>query len=153
MYVEPENSNLLCFVRYFHQFTKYQKSEWYFFAIDAWESEVKLKKKMPPDGRAEIKKMLNLQKVTFLISTDLPPGDTFELCFHYSHLWAPGKKSVMQIFDKLCIDEIDETEDLTYIIILLHIHSVKQTSHAERTSQTYTCKARRTGGLINFTKI
>ncbi len=41
---------------------------------------------------AELKlKMVNLQEVTFSIST-LLPGDTFELLTHISHLWTLGKK-------------------------------------------------------------
>ncbi len=52
---------------------------------------------------AELKfKMLNLQKVAFPIST-LPPGVTFELWTHYSHLWTLSQKHIIQIFDTLCI--------------------------------------------------
>ncbi len=63
----------------------YQKSEWYFFdqgSIDG-KSEVKVEKR---HLMVELKlKVLNMQKVTFSIST-LPPGGAFELLLHFSHL-------------------------------------------------------------------
>ncbi len=82
----------------------YPKSEWYFFdqgSIDE-KTEVKVEK---CHLVAELKlKMLNLQKVTFLISA-LPLGDTFQLWTHFSHLWSLGQKSIIQIFDMLRINK------------------------------------------------
>ncbi len=64
----------------------YKKSEWYFFdqgSIDG-KSEVKVEKHHLV---VELKlKVLDMQKVTFSISTP-PPGGAFELLLHFSHLW------------------------------------------------------------------
>ncbi len=49
-------------------------------------------------------KMLNMQKVTFSISTP-PPGGTFELLLHLSHLWNIAQKSIIQISDTLTINK------------------------------------------------
>ena len=74
--MKPKNTDFLRFAWYFYQATMYQKSEWYFFdqgSIDG-KSEVKVEK---CHLVAELKlKMLNMQKVTFLISTP-PPGGAF----------------------------------------------------------------------------
>ncbi len=80
----------------------HQKSEWYFFhqgSIDG-KSEVKMEK---CHLVAELKlKMLNMQKVTFSISTP-PPGGAFELLLHFSYLRNIAPKSIIQIFDTLSI--------------------------------------------------
>ena len=98
--MKPKNTNFLRFVWYFCQAMMYKKSEWYFFdrgSIDG-KSEVEVEKRHLV---VELKlKMLNRQKVTFSIST-LPPGGTFELLVHFSHLWAIAQKSIIQIFDTL----------------------------------------------------
>ncbi len=82
----------------------YQKSEWYFFnqgSIDG-KKEVKVEKRYLV---AELKlKMLDMQKVTFSIST-LPSGGAFELLLHFSYLWNIAEKSIIQIFDTLSINK------------------------------------------------
>ncbi len=46
---------------------------------------------------AELKlKTLNMQKVTFSISTP-PPGSAFKLLLHFSYLWNIAQKSIIQI--------------------------------------------------------
>ncbi len=82
----------------------YKKSERRFFdqgSIDL-KSEIKVEKRHLV---AELKlKMLNMQKVTFSIST-LPPGGTFELLLHFLHLWNIAQKRIIQIFDTLSINK------------------------------------------------
>ncbi len=74
--MKPKDTHFVCFVRYFYQATMYKKSERYFFdqgSING-KSEVKVEKY---HLLAELRlKMLNMQKVTFSISTT-PPGGTF----------------------------------------------------------------------------
>ncbi len=95
--MKPKNTNFLRFVRYFYQATMYKKSEWYFFD---WKSEVKVEKCHLVE---ELKlKLLNMQKVTFSISTP-PPGGAFELLLHFSYLWNIAEKSIIHIFDTLSI--------------------------------------------------
>ena len=66
------------------------------------ESEVKVEK---CHLVAELKlKMLNMQKVTFSISTP-PPGSTFELLVHFSYLWIIAQKSIIQIFYMLSVNK------------------------------------------------
>ena len=113
--MKPKNTNFLRFVRYFYQAMMCQKSEWNFFdqgSIDG-KSEVKMEK---CHLVAELKlKMLNVQKVTFSISTP-PPGGTFELLLHFSHLWNIAQKSIIQIFDTFSINK--------FHWILLHVYQV-----------------------------
>ena len=102
---EAQNTNFLRFVWYFYQATLYKKSEWYFF--DQWsrggKNEVKVKK---CHLVAKLKlKMLNMQKVTFSISTP-PPGGTFKLLLHFPYLWNIAKKSIIRIFDVLSIKKL-----------------------------------------------
>ncbi len=102
--MKPKNTQFLCFVRYFYQAMTYQKSEWSFFdqgSIDG-KSEVNMEK---CHLVAELKlKMLNMQKVTFSISTS-PPGGAFKLSLHFSYLWNIAQKSIIQIFDTLNINK------------------------------------------------
>ncbi len=102
--MKPKNTDFLRFVWYFYQAVMHQKSEWYFFdqgSIDG-KSEVKVDK---CHLVAELKlKMLNMQKMTFSMSTP-PPGDTFELLLHLSHLWNNAQKSFIQIFDMSSINK------------------------------------------------
>ncbi len=102
--MKPQNTVFLRSVWYFYWATMYQKSEWYFFdqgSIDG-KSTVTVEK---CNLVAELKsKMLNMQKVTFSISTP-PPGGTFELLLHLSYLWDIAQKSIIQIFDMLSINK------------------------------------------------
>ena len=102
--MKPKNSNFVRFVWYFYEATMYQKSEWYFFdqrSIDG-KREVKVGK---CNLVAELKlKVLNVQKVTFSISTPLS-GGAFELLLHFSYLWNIAQKSIIQIFDMLSINK------------------------------------------------
>ena len=95
--MKPKNSHLLCFVWYFYQFTMYQKSEWHFYnqgSIDG-KNEVKVDKcHLVTELKNE---MLNLQKVTFSISTLLPG----EVWTHFSHLWTIGRLAAMEGFWKI----------------------------------------------------
>ena len=122
----------------------YQKSERRFFdqgSIDG-KSEVKLEK---CHLVAELKlKMLNLQKVTFLISA-LPLGDTFQLWTHFSHLWTLGQKSIIQIFDMLSINKFhwNFAPCISGILnyphshrTIIHITSPGTASHVEFTSRS-----------------
>ncbi len=102
--MKPKNTHFLGFVWYFYKAMMYQKSVWYFF--DQWsidgKSEVKVEQRHLME---ELKlKMLNMQKVTFSISTP-PPGGTFELLLHFSYLWNIAQKSIIQIFDTLSINK------------------------------------------------
>ena len=130
---QKQSSFMFCLIFFSIHNVDYQKSEWYFFdqgPIDG-KSEVKVEKHHLV---AELKlKMLNLQKVTFSIST-LPPGDTFEFWTHFSHLWTIGQKSIIQIFDMLyinkfywnlaeCISGILNVFSLCFCDTLIHQHS------------------------------
>ena len=102
--MKPKNTKFLHFVWYFYEATMYQKSEWYFFDQGSivGKSEVKVEK---CHLVAELKlKMLNMQKVTFSISTP-PPGGAFELLLHFSYLWNIVQKSIIQIFYTLSINK------------------------------------------------
>ena len=102
--MKPKNTDFLRFVWYFYQATMYQKSEWYFFdqgSIDG-KSEVKVEK---CHLVVELKlKVLNMQKVTFSISTP-PPGGACKLLLHFSYLWNIAQKSIIQIFDTSSINK------------------------------------------------
>ena len=84
--MNPTTIIFLRFVKYFYQAMVYKKSERRFFdqgSIDL-KSEIKVEKRHLV---AELKlKMLNMQKVTFSIST-LPPGGAFKLLLHIFYLW------------------------------------------------------------------
>ncbi len=93
----------------------YQKSEWYFFDQGSTDgkSEIKVEKRYLV---AELKlKMLNMQKVTFSIST-LPPGGAFELLLHISYLWNIAQKVSFRFL--ICWVLTNFTE------ILIHVYQV-----------------------------
>ncbi len=116
--MKPKNSYFLRFVWYFYPSMMYQKSEWFFFdegSIDG-KSEVNLEK-TPPVEELKLKmKMLNMQKVTFSIST-LPLGGTFKLLLHLFYLWAIALNRVR--FFRFLICWV-----LTFTEILLHVYQV-----------------------------
>ena len=81
------------------------------------KSEVKVEKRHLM-GKLKLK-MLNMQNVTFSISTP-PPGATFELLLHFFYLWNIAQKSIIKIFDTLSINKFS----LKFSV--LHVYQVYQ---------------------------
>ncbi len=111
----PKNTHFLWFAWYFYQVAMYEKSEWYFFdqgSIDE-KSEDKVEQCHLVE---ELKlKMLNMQKVTFYIST-LPPGGASEILLHFSYLQNIAQKESFRFFIRWVLTN--------FTVILLHVHQV-----------------------------
>ncbi len=80
---------------------------------------------MTCNGRDKIENVNILHQVTFLISA-MPPGCTFQLWLHFSHLWTSSKKKAPQIFDMLCINKFQWNFALCIAGILKLISTMTQ---------------------------